>query len=65
MNLPSGTWCVVTRNVKDTKSKGVIIKANITEAAAKATACYRRTENMCCWAMPRCKYDTPFAEENK
>jgi len=35
MFIPQGDWCVVWRHVRDSTSKGTIIKAGLTEAGAR------------------------------
>jgi len=65
MNIPTGSWCVVKRHIKDITSKGDIIKKNITQKDARRLALWYAHEDYHYWAMHIDSYNTPFAEGDK
>lgn len=55
--IPQGDWIVVQRAVRDSKSRGVIVRAGLKEETAKRIAHEARdvrTHNY--WAMPKSSY---------
>ena len=56
MNLPSGSWIVVTRPVKARKDRGDVIKYLVSESAAKRIAATHRTATQGAWAMLESDY---------
>jgi|GEM_PF-6831789 hypothetical protein len=65
MRLTINPWIVVRRHIKDRKSKGEITHSNLSQETAERIADQNKERSLThnYWAMPRCKYDTPFAEE--
>ena len=55
MNIPTSSWCVVTRPVKS-RERGDIIAKNITEQHAKRKAAFHRTASQDAWAMEYSDY---------
>jgi len=62
MKIPSGSWCVVRRHVKDRKSKGEIVQSGIAQDEARRLALWMAEPNHNFWAMHIDQYDNPFAE---
>lgn len=61
MHLPHPDgWIVVERHVRDTTSRGTIIRAGLSERGAKAIAAQLNRDRLCGgyqhWAMPRADY---------
>ena len=65
MHIPTGSWVVVSRKCNDTRSKGNIVTGLISRKAAmmKAALYNSNSPDVNYWAMPRIKYDTPYAGE--
>ena len=57
MLIPQGDWIVVMRHVRDSKSRGEIIKGGLTESQAKYRArANRDVKGWNFWAMHRKDY---------
>lgn len=60
MHIPQGDWIVVERAVRDTTSRGTIIRKGLTERGAKRVAASHNRAYLCggynYWAMLRKDY---------
>jgi hypothetical protein len=56
MFIPQGDWIVVMRHVRDTSSRGTIVKLGLKEPSARYVAQSRQHPNYNYWAMPGREY---------